>query len=734
MNMKKDDCCDDGSSATKVSKAEVEKNLVPDGSKGSLFSVSGMDCGDEVAAIKSALKTQNVVSIDANIIASKVTVFHTKKISSEEIARLIETTGVKVVQSSGDSFFADNSVRIYLVAGSGFSIAVGFSVNLLPKIPNFASLGFFAVATLLAGILVFPKAWRALLAKNLDMNVLMSIAVVGAFGIKEYSEAASVAFLFAFAELLEAFSVTRARKAIQEVLNITPQLANLEKDGQIVSVPVQEVKVGDIFLLKAGERIPLDGKVVRGESSVNQAPLTGESVPVEKAVGDTVFAGTVNENGSLSVAVTQISQDTKISKIIRLVEDAQKQKAPSQKFVDKFSTVYTPVVFLIAIVTALFPPLALGHEWHEWIYRSLVFLVIACPCALVIATPVSIVSGLTAMARRGVLVKGGIFLEALGKLRAIALDKTGTITEGKPKVQSLKLWKSSSEAEVLEVAASLDASSTHPLALALVSYAKVKGVNAKQVQNFSVVSGRGVRANLNGHDYFLGNHRYAHELGVCTDEFEKYVKSIEELGQTVVAIGHMPHANCPGEVLGIIGMGDTLRPQIKESLVRLHEAGIENVVVLSGDNQRTVNAVIGQAGIDKGLGDLLPEDKVTQIRLLVEKFKYVGMVGDGINDAPALAQATVGIAMGAAGTDTAIETADVALMKDDLSQLAVAVREGKRCLNVIRFNIGFSLLVKAVFLILAFLGISNLWLAIAADTGASILVTLNALRLLKVKE
>jgi Zn2+/Cd2+-exporting ATPase len=561
----------------------------------------------------------------------------------------------------------------------------------------------------------------------------MAVATAGAFAIGEYSEAATVVFLFSLSELLEAFSVARARRAIREVLDLTPETAEkITGDGKTASVPVGEISVGDLVRVKPGERIPLDGVVKKGGGSVNQAPLTGESIPVEKKPGDSVFAGTINENGVLEIAVSTIAGESKVAKIISLIEGAQQAKAPSERFVDKFAKIYTPVVFLGAIIALTVPPLLFGQAWDVWIYRALVLLVVACPCALVLATPVSIVSGLTAMARRGVLVKGGAYLEALGRLKAIAVDKTGTITEGTPKVQKVVVLKGQDEARFLEIALSIELSSSHPLALAVVNYAREKGVREIAHSDFKNIMGRGAEAVIDGHRYFLGNHRFAHELGVCTPEVESRLAELEAGALSVVVVGHAPHDADRGEVLGILGLGDTVRATAASAVKAIHAAGIETIVMLSGDNQKTATAIASQVGIDLAVGDLLPEDKVTQIKKLISERGNVAMIGDGINDAPALALASVGIAMGAAGTDTAVETADVALMKDDLSQVAVAVEQGRRALRVIQFNVGFALAIKAIFLVLAVTGYSNLWFAVLADTGASILVIANAMRLLKV--
>lgn len=621
-----------------------------------------------------------------------------------------------------------------LVSGCGILTAFGLLVHWIHFGPAWLPTAFFGLATLAGGGLVLPPAWRALQKRRLDINVLMAVAVTGAWIIGEYAEAASVVFLFAFSELLESWAAGRARNAVTSLLELSPLSALvLSPDGVEVETPVAEVPVGATILVRNGSRVPLDGTVVKGRSSVNQAPITGESTPIAKQVDDPVYAGTVNGEGSLTVEVTKLSKNTTLANIIRLVGEAEEGKPPTQRFVDRFASIYTPVVFVLAVLVALVPPLFFAQPWVFWIYRSLVLLVIACPCALVISTPVSIVSGLTALARRGVLIKSGVHLEAVGKLRALAVDKTGTITQGRPTVVDVIPQAGISAEEVLTRAASINSHSEHPLALAIVEAARAKELSIPTAENFQSVTGSGARAELSGHPHFIGNHRMAHETGLCTPEIEAILRSIEEKGQSLAVVGHDPHGDCPGQILGILAIADTLRPEAMEAIQLIHEAGIEKIVMLSGDNQRTVDAISREVGIDEAIGDLLPEDKVEHVRRLVATYSMVGMIGDGVNDAPALATANVGFAMGAIGSDTAIETADIALMKDDLRKVAETVHVGRRTLGIIRFNVIFALAIKALFLILAFLGLAGLWMAILADTGATLLVILNSLRLLRVK-
>ena len=730
-NKHHDNCCSTDSN-------QVESKVLRQISQATVsnFYVSGMDCADEIAAIQKSLNHPKVAKVTANLMTSQVSVDHDPTLSKDEIIILINKAGVKVRESSKPlNFITENKNRVILVSLSGTFLTAGLVAQWFFDVTNNWLLIPYLIATLTGGALIFPKAFRALKQRSLDMNVLMTLAAVGAFAIQEYSEAAAVVFLFSLAEMLEAFSVSRARKAIRDVLSITPVMANfISNNGSINERPVEEIEIGQKLLIRAGDRIPLDGIVFEGTSYVNQAPLTGESQPISKNVGDTILAGTINESGSLKVTVTHSYRDTKIANVIRMVEEAQGKKAPSQLFVDKFARVYTPIVTLVAFLVFLLPPLLFSQAWDLWFYRSLVFLVIACPCALVIATPVSVVSGLTALAKNGVLVKGGVYLEALGKLKAIAVDKTGTITEGRPQVVSEKTMDSSKVTEFLQVAHSLEKHSSHPLAKAVVKYCEGKNISAEVVSDYKLIPGQGVEGSIGTHHYFAGNHKLAHALNVCSPEVEKYLQSLEDEAQSVMIVGHKPHSDCGGEILGILGLADKPRDKVRLAIKNLHQVGIKEIVMLSGDNQRTVDSIARIVGIDKARGDLLPEDKVVEIKALTDRHLFVGMVGDGINDAPALALASVGIAMGAAGTDAAIETADVALMTDDLGQLAGAIRHGRKTLGIIRFNISFALAIKAVFIILGIFGLTNLWFAVAADMGASLIVIANSMRLLSLNK
>lgn len=701
-----------------------------------ILRVEGMDCADEVAALERVLKpVAGIREFKVNLMAGKVTIAHEKGLSTEDLIGAIGKAGLKAraiaEKPEQEATASGQRSRIIAVIVSGIFTSVGLLMQ-WQKVatPNGNTIAF-VVAIIAGGWFILPKAIRAARQLSLDMNVLMTVAVAGAAIIGEWSEGAAVVFLFALSESLEAFSLNRARRAIQALLKLAPETALVKRDNVFQEVAVQEVSVGEIISIRSGAKVSLDGEVVAGESTINQAPITGESMPVEKKPGDQVFAGTINTEGSLEVRVTKPHSETTLSKIIHLVEEAQSEKAPSQRFVDRFARIYTPAVFVIAMLVLLIPPLVFQGEWNTWVYRSLVLLVIACPCALVISTPVSIVSGLTAMARRGVLIKGGTHLESIGKLRALAVDKTGTITEGKPKVTNVTPWNGQTEEEVVRIAAGIDAHSDHPLAQAVVNYATERKISFQRSENYQSKTGRGAEARIDGHLYFVGNHRFAYELGVCSPELEQFLSVIESEAQSVVVVGHQPHDGEKGDVFGVIAVADTIRPNAIGAIAALHKAGVEKVVMLSGDNQRTVDAISKQVGIDEAKGNLLPDDKIARVKELTAAYKYVGMIGDGVNDAPAMAAATVGIAMGTTGTDTAIETADIALMQDDLEQVAAAIHLGRLTVRIIQANIAFALGVKAIFLALALFGHTSLWLAILADTGATLIVIANALRLLK---
>lgn len=574
------------------------------------------------------------------------------------------------------------------------------------------------------GLPTYKKGFIALRNRNLNMNALMSIAVTGAMLIGQWPEAAMVMFLFALAEIIEAKSLDRARNAIRGLMDLAPEMATVRQpDGSWADVPAKSVALDAVVRVRPGERIALDGKIVSGSSTVNQAPITGESLPVEKAEHDPVFAGTINESGSFEYRVTALAANTTLARIIHAVEAAQGSRAPTQRFVDQFARVYTPAVFAVALATALIPPLAFGAAWIDAIYKALVLLVVACPCALVISTPVTIVSGLAAAARKGILIKGGVYLEGGRKLAVLALDKTGTITHGRPEQTDFEVFVAD-EQQVRRLAISLATRSDHPVSQAIARAAQQADLDPAEVADFAAVPGRGVRGTIEGQLYYLGNHRLLGELGLLIPQLEERLDSLERQGKTAVMLATQ------NKVLGLFAVADTVKESSRLAIGELHALGVRTLM-LTGDNPHTAEAIAQQVGIDEARGNQLPEDKLNTIESLVGGPFRVGMVGDGINDAPALARADIGFAMGAAGTDTAIETADVALMDDDLRKLPTFLRLSRTTAAILTQNIAFALGIKAVFIALTFTGQATMWMAVFADMGASLLVVFNGLRLLR---
>ncbi len=579
-----------------------------------------------------------------------------------------------------------------------------------------------AVAIWLAGIDTYQKGISALLRGKLNINALMAVAVTGAFAIGQWPEAAMVMALYAMAELIEARAVDKARNAIKGLLDLAPAQALMRlADGSWALTPVAAVPLQAAVRIKPGERVPLDGSVSRGNSAVNQAPITGESMPVDKAPGDPVFAGTINETGELEIRVTAGASNTTLARIIHAVEQAQGSRAPTQRLVDRFAAIYTPAIFAIAVAVAVLAPLLGGLTWQEAVYKALVLLVIACPCALVISTPVTVVSGLSAAARRGILIKGGTYLEDARLLKAVALDKTGTITQGKPTLVDWRVWGDGDEARLKQVAASLAARSDHPVSKAI---AARLGLGAAEVSHFKALPGRGVQGVVDGQNLLLGNHRVIHERGLCGPALEAELAQHEQLGRTVTLLAD------DQRVLALFAVADTLKETSIRAIADLKALGVVPVM-LTGDNMATAQAIAAQAGIADARGDLLPEEKWQAIKDLQARYGPIGMTGDGINDAPALAQADIGFAMGGAGTDAAMEAADVVIMNDDLRRVAETVRLSKRTHAILWQNISLALGIKSVFLLLAVLGTATMWMAVFADMGASLLVVANGLRLMR---
>ncbi|APC97996.1 heavy metal translocating P-type ATPase [Francisella frigiditurris] len=718
------------------------------------FKVYGLDCVEEVNIIKKAL-AKNVPEdqLQFDLLNSKLLIEQSpnNQISAKEIVALIKKSGLKATtwdehiknNDENQSFWKRHLrlittlfsglfiVAAYLYHGflHGFVHALVVGESSATEAFPIVSQVFYLLAIISGSWFVFPKAWAALKRFDADMNLLMVIAIVCAVAIGQWFEASIVSFLFAFSLSLESWSVGNARSAITKLITLTPDKALVYccHDKEFEEKPISEINIGRRVLIKPGERVALDGEVIKGSSFLNQAPITGESMPIQKQVGDTVFAGSINGNGTIEIKTTKTAEDSSVAKIIQAIEHAQSKRSESEKWVDRFARVYTPAMLILAILIAIVPSLFLGGAWLSWIYEALVILVIACPCALVISTPISIVSSLASAARNGVLIKGGTFIEIPAKLKAIAFDKTGTLTQGKPSVREV-ITNNISEEELIKIAGSLEKNTDHPIAEAILNYSKEHNIGLVDSDDTKVISGKGVSGKVEGKEYWLGSHVFSHEKQLCENSsmHEKAVK-LENLGHTLIFVGN------DKEIIGIIAVQDALKENIQIILNNLRELGIEQTVMLTGDNSGTAKALGKQSGIDKVYAELLPENKVSKVEELVEQYKEVAMVGDGINDAPALARSNLGIAMGAIGSDVAIETADVALMSDDLSKLPWLIKHSKRTVNIIKQNIIFAITIKALFITLAIAGVATLWMAIVADMGATLVVIMNALRLLKIK-
>ncbi|NOU70238.1 cadmium-translocating P-type ATPase [Paenibacillus sp. LMG 31458] len=693
---------------------------------GRIYNIEGMDCSSCALTIEKHMKTlPSVKSVSVNFSTGKMTAEHDSSV--EEIIKEISKSGYKATLVSSkrksDQVKKDNS-GTNLIIFSGALLLFGFLGSFANVSPSFTTL-LYAVSIIIGGYKPARSAYYAVKSRSLDMNVLMTAAVLGAAAIGEWLEGATVVWLFALGNVLQTKSIEKTRNSIRSLIDLAPPEAFVKNGQELIRKPVEEISVGDVIVVKPGDKIPLDGLVIGGESSVNQAPITGESIPVDKQVGDGVYAGTINEHGSLEIKVTKLVEDTTISKIIHLVEEAQEQKAPTEAFVDKFARIYTPIVFILALVVMVLPPLMGIGTWGEWFYKGLELLVVACPCALVISTPVAIVSAIGNAAKNGVLIKGGAFLEIAGRISAIAFDKTGTLTEGKPKVSQVVLT-GLSEVELLRIARTLEEYSTHPIAKAVAQYAKDKGVSTLLGDKFRNIVGKGVGAIIGDNEYFAGNLKLFKELNTSLGELESRILSLQQEGNTIVIIGSKE------KIYGVIAVADAIRATSVKALKGLQAVGVNQVVMLTGDNECTAKKVASATGVNRYFAELLPEDKVKAIKQLQEEGNIVAMVGDGINDAPALATANIGIAMGGAGTDTAMETSDIVLMADNLEKLPHTVKLSRKAIRIIKQNIWFSLIVKALALMLIFPDLLTLWIAVISDTGAALIVIMNSMRLVKV--
>jgi Cd2+/Zn2+-exporting ATPase len=718
-----------------------------------------MDCAEEVSLLRGQLsRVEGVRDLAFDIFKAKIRVeYDPARLRPERIAEAVAAVGMRcepwseedsVVRPRGDHWrekiFAVVSGCALAAGITWESILTGDAVRSLLvheharhyQLPS-GILALFWIAMAAGAVHALPKAWTALRRLRFDMNALMVLSLAGATALGEWTEAATLSFLFSLATLLEAWSLARARQAISSLLRVTPPMATVLHAGSEHGsadhghhehpLPVSQVPVGSLVRVKPGERVPFDGEVVRGTSLVNQALITGESVAVEKEPGDTVFAGTMNEEGSLEIRTARPAADTTLARMIRMVEQSQSRRAPTEQFVEKFTRYYTPAVFLMAFSVAVLPPLFGGGGWAGWFYQAMVILLISCPCALVISTPVSIVAALTSAARNGVLIKGGAYLEEAAKIRAVAFDKTGILTAGRPEVQELVTVNGHSREEVLRRVAVLEQSSEHPLARAIVRHAARENFASAPAQAFRAVQGRGVEAEIGGRSFWVGSARMLREKGLETDEVASAMGRLADYEHTVVACG------TDEDAWALLRVADPLRTGAPAAVSETRAAGVRSVVMLTGDSEATARQVGQAVGVDSVEAELLPEDKAARVVDLKRRYHHVAMLGDGINDAQALSSASVGIAFGRHGTDVARETADVVFMASDLSRLPFLLRHARRTVRVIQENIALALALKLMFLVAALSGFATLWMAVAADMGATFLVTFNGLRLLRVK-
>lgn len=707
-----------------------------------VYHVNGFSCANCAGKFEKNVKNlPNVHDAKVNFGASKISVIGEASIQDLEKAGAFENLEVvaeKPFESSAVEntkkedkipFYKKHSTLLY----STVFMALGFLSIYVNGNENIVTALLFITSMIVGGATLIKTGLQNLVRFEFDMRTLMTIAVIGGILIGEWAEVSIVVILFALSESLERFSMERARKSITSLMDIAPNVALIKRNNQEMTVHVDDIAVGDIMIVKPGQKIAMDGVIVDGSSFINQAAITGESVPVEKYKDDEVFAGTMNEEGFLEVEITKLVEDTTISKIIHLVEEAQGERAPAQAFIDKFAKYYTPAIIVIAALVAVVPPLFFGASWDTWIYQGLAVLVVGCPCALVISTPISIVSAIGNAAKQGVLIKGGIYLEEIGALKAIAFDKTGTLTKGVPVVTDFEVFDNQTdENKMLSIISALEYRSQHPLASAIIKKAKDKNISYSNVsvEDFSSITGQGVTGKIDGISYYIGNSRLFTDFSSdnFTQRIESTVTALQQQGKTVMLAG------TKNEIQAIIAVADEVRETSQETIRKLHQAGIEKTIMLTGDNQSTAAAIGEEVGVTDVRSELLPQDKLAVIKQLKSKHNRVAMVGDGVNDAPALAASTVGIAMGSAGTDAALETADVALMGDDLNKLPFTIKLSRKTLNIIKANIAFAIGIKIIALLLVIPGWLTLWIAILSDMGATVLVALNSMRLMRIKD
>ena len=693
-----------------------------------VFIVPEMDCADCAINLENMLKkNKGITNVKPNFATAELTIIYDESVHDEKsLTRLLKQLGYSGTTRTEKLPHKEvwwHRKTILFRAISGTITAIGLVTQFLGASSQIY-IPIYIVAIVIG--LYYPaiSGFKSLLKFRLSLNILLVLATAGAIALNLWAEAAGLIFVFSLGEVLEAYAVSRTRKSIQELIELSPKTALVKRDNEELTLPVEQVKVDDVIIIKPGEKVALDGDVINGETSINEAAITGESIPANKAGGDNVFAGTINQQGSIEVKVSRLSSDTTLAKIIHSVEEAQLEKAESQRFSENFGRYYTPVIFFLAVFVAVVPALAFNQPARPWIERALVLLVVSCPCALVLSTPVTVVTAIGAAARNGVLVKGGIFLEELARTKVFVFDKTGTLTKGQPEVTDIINFGSYSEEQVLQFALAVEARSEHPLAEAILKKGKHKKLSIEQAQSFEAITGKGAKAYIDGREEIIVGSQRLFETKL-SPENSQTISKLQNEGKTIVYVGKRT------EFYGAIAVADQIREASKETIIALRKAGIEKIIMLTGDNEQTAGAIAKQTGLDSFEAQLLPEEKVRAIRDLKDKYGKVAMVGDGVNDAPALALSSVGIAMGVAGTDIALETADMALMSDDLLKTSYAYKKSKKTLRIIKQNTAISLSIIALLVIFALSGFLGLVPGILANEGSSLLIVANGLRLLR---
>lgn len=718
----------------------------------STLKVSGLCCPDSAKDVQKAVSSiPGVQNAEVNFNSEKLTaIYNNNQVSIEQINKVLTQIGhpgaleKKEVVDKVNAVPSNNANKAKAVPlinpwwkePRNVLLAISAFITIITLIAEWTHIGLpetwakslYGTAVIIGGIFPTKKGLISLRHGRLTINTLLVIGAIGAIYLGLWEEAALLVVIFSLGEVLESYAVDKARGSIQALISLAPQEATVLRNGEELRIPVEQVNVDEIVLVRPGEKVSVDGVVVSGTSAIDQSSITGESIPVEKHIGDEVYASTLNGRGALEIKVTKLAENSTLSKIVELVENAQMKKGTAQNFSERFGAIYTPLMFVLTIIMAVVPPIFFGQPFDAWLYRALVVLVVSCSCSLILSVPIAIVAGVGNAAKNGVLVKGGIHMENAGKIQVVAFDKTGTLTTGKPSVTDVVSLVGISEEELLKIAGTLEARSEHPLADAILKLISEKGLELGAIDEFSSITGRGAKGIIDGETYYIGNPRLFKEIQVSVEGYTKQIKHLQDEGKTVILVGN------PNQILGMIAVSDQPKNNAKKAISQLKKMGIKKVVMLTGDNKVTGEAIGRKIGVDEVKAELLPEDKISAIQALQDDHNVVAMVGDGVNDAPALAQADVGVSMGVAGTDVALETADIALMADDLDQLVYMVKISRKTVSVIKQNIVFSLAIVAFLVITALFGWMPLTTGLILNEGSALVIIANGVRLLKVKQ